>query len=69
MFLLTFWQRVFHGPKTGAAAGSFADATGGELAVLVPLAALMLLLGILPQILTAFYNPLITTWAGLLPPP
>jgi len=69
MFLLTFWQRVFHGPRAGAAAGSFADATGGELAVLVPLAALMLLLGILPQILTAFYNPLITTWAGLLPPP
>ena len=25
LFLLTFWQRVFHGPRAGAAAGPFAD--------------------------------------------
>jgi len=67
MFLLTFWQRVFHGPRAGAAAGAFADVGGVELVTLVPLVALMLLLGILPQILTGLYNPLVTEWIGLLP--
>jgi NADH-quinone oxidoreductase subunit M len=64
IFLLTFWQRVFHGPRAGAAAGEFADARGLELVVLVPLAALMLLLGVWPQILLRLINPLVTTWAG-----
>jgi NADH-quinone oxidoreductase subunit M len=68
-FLLTFWQRVFHGPRAGAAAGEFPDATGLDLAVLVPLVALMLLLGVLPQLLTGLFNPLITQWAAALPLP
>ena len=66
IFLLTFWQRVFHGPRSGAAAGAFADVTGTEMITLAPLVALMLVLGILPQILTGLYNPLVTAWVGLL---
>ncbi|MBL9190380.1 MAG: NADH-quinone oxidoreductase subunit M [Opitutaceae bacterium] len=64
MFLLTFWQRVFHGPRAGAATGEFADARGHELAVLVPLAGLMLVLGVAPQLLMRLINPLVTAWAG-----
>jgi len=63
-FLLTFWQRVFHGPRAGAAAGDFPDVSGVDFAVLVPLVALMFLLGVLPQLLTGLFNPLITQWAG-----
>jgi NADH-quinone oxidoreductase subunit M len=63
-FLLTFWQRVFHGPRAGAAAGNFPDLTGLDLAILGPLAAMMILLGVLPQLLTGLFNPLITAWAG-----
>jgi NADH-quinone oxidoreductase subunit M len=69
LFLLTFWQRVFHGPRSGAAAGAFADVRGVELAVLVPLVALMFVLGVLPQLLTGLFNPLITSWASHLPLP
>ena len=64
LFLLTFWQRVFHGPRAGAATGEFADVRGPELAALVPLVALMFLLGVCPQFLTRLINPLITAWAG-----
>src|SRR5204862_7922288 len=45
IFLLAFWQRVFHGPRAGAAAGDFADLDGRELAPLVPLVTLMFALG------------------------
>jgi NADH-quinone oxidoreductase subunit M len=68
-FLLTFWQRVFHGPRAGAAAGPFADLSGLDFAVLGPLTALMFLLGVLPQLLTGLFNPLITAWAAHLPLP
>ena len=68
-FLLTFWQRVFHGPRAGAAAGAFADLSGLDFAVLGPLTALMFLLGVLPQLLTGLFNPLITSWAAHLPLP
>jgi NADH-quinone oxidoreductase subunit M len=64
IFLLTFWQRVFHGPRSGAAAGAFPDLSGPELAPLVPLIALMFVLGVAPQLLTQFINPLVTAWAG-----
>jgi len=63
-FLLTFWQRVFHGPRAGAAAGEFHDLSGVELVTLVPLIALMFLLGIWPQLLAGLVNPLVTSWAG-----
>ena len=64
LFLLTFWQRVFHGPRAGATAQGFGDVRGVELAPLVPLVLLMFLLGLAPQLLTRLFNPLITTWAG-----
>ncbi|MEY2881768.1 MAG: NAD(P)H-quinone oxidoreductase chain 4 1 [Verrucomicrobiota bacterium] len=64
IFLLTFWQRVFHGPRAGAATGDFADVRGAELAALVPLVALMFVLGIFPQLLARLINPLVTAWAG-----
>ncbi len=66
LFLLTFWQRVFHGPRGGAATGAFADVSGAELALLAPLAALMLLFGLLPQLLIGLFNPLVTAWAAAL---
>ena len=64
IFLLTFWQRVFHGPRAGAAAGDFPDLNGRELAPLVPLVALMFVLGVWPQLLAGLINPLVTSWAG-----
>jgi NADH-quinone oxidoreductase subunit M len=67
LFLLTFWQRVFHGPRAGAASGAFADVKGIELLTFVPLIALMFVLGVAPHLLTHFINPLITQWANQLP--
>jgi len=64
LFLLTFWQRVFHGPRAGAAAGDFSDLRGVEYAPLIPLIALMFILGLLPHLLTQLFNPLVTAWAG-----
>ena len=64
LFLLTFWQRVFHGPRAGAAVTAFADVRGFEYAVLAPLVALMFVLGVAPQLLTGLINPLVTAWAG-----
>jgi NADH:ubiquinone oxidoreductase subunit 4 (subunit M) len=42
----------------------FADVTGRERLVLSLLAALMLLFGVLPGLLTPLINPLVTAWAG-----
>ena len=64
IFLLTFYQRVFHGPRAGAAAGEFADLHGVEYATLVPLVVLMFVLGVWPQLLAGLINPLVTQWAG-----
>jgi NADH-quinone oxidoreductase subunit M len=64
LFLLTFWQRVFHGPRAGAGLGAFADVRGIEYVTLVPLIALMFVLGVAPQILATLINPLVTHWAG-----
>ena len=63
-FLLTFWQRVFHGPRAGATIGEFRDVSGVELVALVPLVVLMFAFGVLPHLLTGLFNPLITSWAG-----
>jgi NADH-quinone oxidoreductase subunit M len=62
IFLLTFWQRVFHG--AGGSAGGFNDLSVVEIATLVPLIALMFVLGIYPQLLAGLINPLVTAWAG-----
>jgi NADH-quinone oxidoreductase subunit M len=64
LFLLTFWQRVFHGPKAGATTAGFADVRGVDYAVLTPLVALMFGLGLAPQLLAQFINPLVTAWAA-----
>jgi NADH-quinone oxidoreductase subunit M len=64
LFLLTFWQRVFHGPRAGAAVGNFPDVDRSERAVLVPLVALMIGFGVFPQLLIGLFNPLVTSWVG-----
>lgn len=67
LFLLTFYQRVFHGPRPANDA-PFRDVFGSEWAVLVPLVALMFLLGVWPQVLLRLINPLVTAWTGALAP-
>lgn len=64
VFLLTFWQRVFHGPRAGAVVGVFPDAQAFELSALIPLSAVMLMLGLLPQLLIGLFNPLVTSWVN-----
>ncbi len=66
LFLLTLWQRVFHGPVKGTVA-SFAPLTGSEKLTLIPLVVLMFVFGILPQLLIGLVNPLVTSWAHTLP--
>jgi len=66
LFLLTFWQRVFHGPAAGAGV-NFRDLDKGEIITLLPLLALMFVLGIFPQLLAGLINPLVTAWAATLP--
>lgn len=66
LFLLTFWQRVFHGPVTPRVA-NFRDLSRRERVVLFPAVALMFVLGVYPQLLTGLINPLIATWSGSAP--
>jgi NADH-quinone oxidoreductase subunit M len=66
VFLLTFWQRVFHGPAAGAGV-SFRDLDAGEIVMLLPLIILMFLLGVMPQLLAGLINPLVTSWAATIP--
>jgi NADH-quinone oxidoreductase subunit M len=63
LFLLTFWQRVFHGEVRGAAA-NFQDLSAREVVALAPALVLMFLLGVWPQLLMQLVNPLVTAWAG-----
>lgn len=65
-FLLTFWQKVFHGPVAGAGVG-FRDLTALELITLLPAIALMFILGIWPQALMSFVNPWVSAWLASLP--
>ncbi len=66
LFLLTFWQRVFLGPAKGAGV-NFRDLDAGEIVTLLPLIALMFVLGLLPQLLAGLVNPLVTSWVSSLP--
>jgi NADH-quinone oxidoreductase subunit M len=66
IFLLTMWQRVFHGP-TQPAVAHFAALTSSEKLTLIPLVILMFVFGILPQLLIGLINPLVTSWAATLP--
>jgi NADH-quinone oxidoreductase subunit M len=63
LFLLTFWQRVFHGPVRGCAA-DFKDLSTLEIVTLAPAIALMFVLGVWPQLIAGLINPLVTGWAG-----
>jgi NADH-quinone oxidoreductase subunit M len=66
LFLLTFWQKVFHGPAAGAGIG-FRDVDAAERLTLVPLVILMCLLGVAPQLLATLINPLVTGWVAQMP--
>lgn len=66
LFLLTFWQRVFHGPAKGAGV-KFNDLDNTEKLTLLPLIALMFALGLVPQLLAGLVNPLVTSWVAHLP--
>ena len=66
LFLLTFWQRVFHGPQRGGVAG-FSDVSALEITTLLPGIVLMFALGVWPQLLMQLINPLVAGWAGSLP--
>jgi len=65
-FLLTFWQKVFHGPAAGAGM-SFRDLTTLEIITLLPAIVLMFVLGLWPQALMSFINPWVTAWLASLP--
>jgi NADH-quinone oxidoreductase subunit M len=65
-FLLTFWQRVFHGPAAGAGV-NFRDLTPREIVILAPGIALMFVLGVWPQLLMGLINPLVNAWIAPLP--
>ena len=68
LFLLTLWQRVFHGPAAGATLSkAFHDLAPDELVTLAPLVLLMFVLGLAPQLLAGLINPLVTAWAASLP--
>ncbi len=56
VFLLTFLQRVFHGPLNPSWSG-FADLTTTERCLLAPAVALMFIIGIYPQWLLHVINP------------
>lgn len=56
VFLLTFYMRVFHGPRAESAP-AFADLNGREIGTVVPLIVLMFVLGLLPQVAMVFANP------------
>lgn len=66
LFLLTFWQRVFHGPTGKVASSGFKDLSRHEILTLSPLIALMFVLGVWPQFLAGLINPLVTSWASRL---
>ncbi|MDQ5979832.1 MAG: NADH-quinone oxidoreductase subunit [Verrucomicrobiota bacterium] len=66
LFLLTFWQRVFHGPASDAGM-NFRDLDFTEKATLLPLLVLMFLLGVWPQLLAGLINPLVLSWTATLP--
>ena len=63
VYLLNFYQRVFHGPP-GPVAQGCADLSRRELGMLAPAVAVMFLLGVFPQLALGLINPLVTAWAG-----
>ncbi|MEO6001914.1 MAG: NADH-quinone oxidoreductase subunit M [Opitutus sp.] len=69
-FLLTFWQQVFHGPaRHESTTNPFRDLRAVEVLTMAPLVVLMLVFGVMPQLLTGWFNPLVTMWARSLASP
>ncbi|WP_043588707.1 complex I subunit 4 family protein [Geminisphaera colitermitum] len=58
LFLLTFWQRVFHGPVTPNAQ-RVTDLTATEILTLAPAIVLMFVLGLAPQLLINLFRSLL----------
>jgi NADH-quinone oxidoreductase subunit M len=57
IFLLTFYQRVFHGPPGAVVeSGAFRDLSAREILVVAPAIALMFVLGVYPQLLLGVIN-------------
>ena len=65
VFLLSFWQKVFHGPLN-ARWSAMPDLSRCERLVLLPTMALMVVLGIYPQLLLKWLNPVSETLLSLL---
>ena len=63
VFLLTFYQRVFHGPPTPATA-TFRDLSGREVATVAVTVVLMFVVGVYPQPLVSLVNGLASLWAA-----
>jgi len=63
VYLLTFYQRVYHGPLPAARA-SLADLSGMEVATVGLAIALMFVLGVYPQPLIHLANGVASLWAG-----
>jgi NADH-quinone oxidoreductase subunit M len=68
VYLLTFYQRVFHGPPTPATA-EFRDLSGRETTTVALAVILMFVLGIFPHPLINLVNGLASLWAFRLGPP
>lgn len=63
IFLLTFFQRVFHGPLTPATSG-FPDLSGIEVSTVAVALVLMVVLGVFPHPLINLVNGLASQWAA-----
>jgi NADH-quinone oxidoreductase subunit M len=64
IFLLTFYQRVFHGPPGAVVARGFSDLSRGEFTTVIFVTLLMIVLGLVPQLIVGLVNPLVTAWTG-----
>jgi NADH-quinone oxidoreductase subunit M len=61
LYMLWTYERVMFGPIVKAVNETISDLTGREIAVMVPVIALMLILGIFPRALINRIEPSVTT--------
>ena len=62
VFLLSAWKKIFHGPLAASCAG-WRDFAARERALLAVAIALIIVLGIFPNVLLAWLNPMARTLA------
>ena len=67
MFLLTFLERVFHGPLPARWA-AFPDLSRAEIWMVAPATALMFVLGIYPQLVIGVIHRTVLLWVERLGP-